>query len=131
MRLIEQAELVIGVVRPTVESLPDLYRLSEWLRRAGVGRKLAFAANQCADDGEVRTIAREVGAPLLGTIPASSALALAGERGEAGWPQDPLLAAGLERLAGALWPMGTRAQPARRHCAAGLSRLGACMRRSG
>ena len=131
VRLIEEAELVVGVVRPTVESLPDLYRLSEWLRRAHVGRKLAFAANQCADDSEVRTIAREVGAPLVGTIPASSALALAGERGEAGWPQDPLLAASLERLAGALWPMGARSQRRVGIARLAWSRLGAFMRRSG
>lgn len=131
VRLIELAELVIGVVRPTVESLPDLYRLTEWLRRAGVGRKLAFAANQCEDDGEVQTIAREVGAPLLGTIPTSNALALAGERGEAGWPQDPLLATALERLAGALWPMAARSRARASIARLALSRLGSLMRRPG
>lgn len=131
VRLIELAEIVIGVVRPTVESLPDLYRLSEWLRRAGVGRKVAFAANQCGDDAEVRTIAREVGAPLVGTIPTSNALASAGERGEAGWPQDPMLAANLERLAGVLWPMGVRTEPRVGMARLALSRLGGLLRRSG
>jgi hypothetical protein len=131
VRLIEHAELVIGVVRPTVESLPDLYRLSEWLRRAGPGRKLAFAANQCAEDAEVASIAREVGAPLLGAIPTSDALARAGERGEAGWPHDPALAAALEHLAGALWPLGTSAHERVGLARLALSRLGGVLRRSG
>lgn len=130
VRLIEEAELVLGVVRPTVESLPDLYRLGEWLRRAGAGRKLAFATNQCDDDAEVASIAREVGAPLLGTVPTSAALARAGERGEAGWLHDPALAASLERLAGALWPLGASARE--RHGLARLAlRLGGVLRRSG
>lgn len=131
VRLIEQAELVIGVVRPTVESLPDLYRLSEWLRRAGAGRKLAFAVNQCADDAEVASIAREVGAPLLAALPTSPAVAHAGERGEAGWPRDPVFAAGLDRLAGALWPLGVADVERRGLARLALDRLGQVLRRSG
>jgi integral membrane sensor domain MASE1 len=79
----------------------------------------------------VQTIAREVGAPLLGTIPTSYALALAGERGEAGWPQDPLLATALERLAGALWPMAARSRARASIARLALSRLGSLMRRPG
>jgi Mrp family chromosome partitioning ATPase len=131
VRLIEQAELVVGVSRPTVESLPDLYRLSEWLRRVGVGRKVGFVANQCADDAEVASIAREVGAPLLGTIPTSAALARAGERGEAGWPHDPVLATGIARLAGALWPLGVSTATRRSLARLALDRLGGVLRRSG
>jgi hypothetical protein len=131
VRLIELAELIVGIVRPTVESLPDLYRLSEWLRRVGVGRKMAFAANQCADDGEVRAISREVDVPLVGAIPPSEALALAGERGEPAWPRDAQLTAALEHLAGALWPMGVRAQAKRGLARMAIGRLGSLIRRSG
>jgi len=120
-----------SVVRPTVESLPDLYRLSEWLRRAGAGRKLAFAVNQCADDAEVASIAREVGAPLLAALPTSPAVAQAGERGEAGWPRDPVFAAGLDRLAGALWPLGVADVERRGLARLALERLGQVLRRSG
>lgn len=131
VHLLELAELVIGVVRPTVESLPDLYRLSQWLRRTGTGRKLAFAANACGDDGEVRAIAREVNAPLLGTIPSSAALANAGERGQAGWPNDPALRLAIEHLAGALWPLGARAEPRVGLARLAIDRLGGLLRRPG
>ena len=131
VRLIELAELSVGVVRPTVESLPDLYRLSEWLRRVGTGHKLAFAANLCADDHEVASIAREVDVPLLAAIAPSAALAAAGERGEPAWPHDRVLADELGRLAGALWPIQRRStrQPGLARLA--LERLGAVLRRSG
>lgn len=131
VRLIELAELSLGVVRPTVESLPDLYRLSEWLRRVGTGHKLAFAANLCPDDREVASIAREVDVPLLAAIAPSAALAAAGERGEPAWPHDRVLADELGRLAGALWPMQRRStrQPGLARLA--LGRLGAVLRRSG
>ena len=131
VRLIDEAELVIGVVRPTVESLPDLYRFSEWLRRAGAGRKLAFVANQCADDSEVASIAREVGAPLLATLPSSPVVATAGERGQAGWPRDLAFAAGLDRLAGALWPLGVIGSERDGLARLALRRLGQMLRRSG
>ena len=130
-RLTDEAQLVIGVVRPTVESLPDLYRLSEWLRRAGAGNRLAFVANQCADDAEAASIAREVGAPLLAALPASPAVAAAGERGEPGWPHDAAFAAGLERLATALWPMGTAGAERPGLARLALHRLGSVLRRSG
>lgn len=130
VRLIEQAELVIGVVRPTVESLPDVYRLSEWLRRLGAGRKLAIAANGCADPGEVAAICREVDVPLLGALPSSPALAAAGERGSAGWPADADLAAALAPLAGALWPLSLRAEPSASPMRLAMTRLGRALRRS-
>ena len=131
VRLIELAELSVGVVRPTVESLPDLYRLSEWLRRLGTGHKLAYAANLCPDDREVASIAREVDVPLLAAIAPSAALAAGGERGEPAWPHDQVLADELGRLAGALWPMQRRStrQPGLARLA--LGRLGAVLRRSG
>ncbi len=130
-RLIDEAQLVVGVVRPTVESLPDLYRLSEWLRRAGAGNRLAFVANQCADAAEAASIAREVGAPLLAALPVSPAAAAAGERGDAGWPHDAAFAAGLDRLATALWPLGTAGAERLGLARLALHRLGGMLRRSG
>ena len=63
-QLIDQADLVLGVVRPTIESLPDVFRLASVLRGQGMGRKLAMVANGADDDTEISRIAREVGVPL-------------------------------------------------------------------
>jgi hypothetical protein len=129
--LIDEAQLVIGVARPTVESLPDLYRLSEWLRRASAGNRLAFVVNQCTDAAEAASIAREGGAPLLAALPVSPAAAAAGERGEPGWPHDAAFAAGLERLTTALWPLGTAGAERPGLARLALHRLGGMLRRSG
>jgi hypothetical protein len=79
----------------------------------------------------VASIAREVGAPLLAALPVSPAVAAAGERGEAGWPHDPAFAVGLERLAGALWPLGTADDEHPGLARLALHRLGGMLRRSG
>ena len=57
--LIDQADLVLGVVRPTLESLPDVFRLATVLRAQGMGRKLAIVASGADDDAEIRRLARE------------------------------------------------------------------------
>jgi len=130
IHLLELADLVIAVVRPSVESLPDVYRLSQWLRRAGIGRKLAFVANLCEDDTDVRNASREVDAPLLGAIAPSTTLARAGEQGRPGWPSDPALAASLEPVAGTVWPL-TSAAPRVGLARLAIDRLGDLLRRPG
>ncbi len=67
--LIEQADLVLGVVRPTTESLADAYRLAAMVRGLHMGRKLALVANQADDDREAGQIARDAGLDLVAVIP--------------------------------------------------------------
>ena len=43
--LIDRADLVLGVIRPTLESLPDVHRLASVTRGMGAGRKLTLVAN--------------------------------------------------------------------------------------
>ena len=42
-QLIDQSDLVLGIVRPTLESLPDVFRLASVLRAQGMGRKLGWS----------------------------------------------------------------------------------------
>jgi CO dehydrogenase nickel-insertion accessory protein CooC1 len=102
--LIEQADLVLGVVRPTTESLADAYRLAAMVRGLHMGRKLALVANQAPDDREARQIARDAGLDLLAVIPRDPAFDRAAESGEPAWRQKPELRAALVPLARIVWP---------------------------
>lgn len=103
--LIDQASLVVGVVRPTLESLPDVLRLAAFVRTLGMGRKLVLVANQASDDRDVRRLADEAAISLLGLIPSGEAFDLAAERGEPAWASDPIVEAALWPLASAVWPL--------------------------
>lgn len=103
--LIDQSAVVLGVVRPTLESLPDVLRLANYLRGLGMGRKLAVVANAADEDGDVRRLAAEAGVPLLGVVPASPVFTAAAERGEPAWAADPSLDAAILPVATALWPL--------------------------
>ena len=102
--LIEQADLVLGVVRPTTESLADAYRLAAMVRGLHMGRKLALVANQADDDREAGQIARDAGLELLATIPRHPAFDLAAESGVPAWRTRPELRAALVPLARIVWP---------------------------
>ena len=102
--LIEQADLVLGVVRPTTESLADAYRLAAMVRGLHMGRKLALVANQADDDREAGQIARDAGLDLLAVIPRDPAFDRAAESGEPAWRQKPELRAALLPLARIVWP---------------------------
>jgi MinD-like ATPase involved in chromosome partitioning or flagellar assembly len=102
--LIEQADLVLGVVRPTTESLADAYRLAAMVRGLHMGRKLALVANQADDDREAGQIARDAGLDLLAVIPRDQAFDRAAESGEPAWRQKPELRAALLPLARIVWP---------------------------
>ena len=104
-QLIDQADLVLGVVRPTIESLPDVFRLATVLRGQGMGRKLAIVANQADDDTEIGRIAREVGVPLVGRVSPNPAFTTAADRGEPAWALAPALAADITGVARAAWPL--------------------------
>ncbi len=104
-QLIDQADLVLGVVRPTIESLPDVFRLATVLRGQGMGRKLAIVANHADDDTEIGRIAREVGVPLVGRVSPNSAFTSAADRGEPAWSMAPALASDIAAVARAAWPI--------------------------
>ena len=103
--LLDRADLVLGVVRPTLESLPDVHRLATLLRGLGAGRKLRLVANLADDDAAVRAHAREAGLPLAGSVPPDAAFTAACERGEPGWRVQPALDPALRGVAAAVWPL--------------------------
>ena len=103
--LIDQASLLLGVVRPTIESLPDAPRLAEYVRALGMGRKLGFVASLADDEAPLRAVLGDDHVPILGAVPRSEAVALAGERGEPAWRDDPAFARALGPIAAAAWPL--------------------------
>ncbi len=113
-QLIDQADVVLGVVRPTIESLPDIFRLATVLRGQGMGRKLVIVANQADDDTEIGRIAREVSVPLVGRVSPNPAFTTAADRGEPAWSVAPALASDIADVARAAWPLlGERGARAR------------------
>lgn len=114
--LLDKADVVIGVVRPTLESIPDVVRLAERLRGALLGGKLLLVANHCEDDAELRSFAREVDVPLIGAIPPTPAFTAAADRQRPAWTDDLSLYEALRPVAAGLWPFdplgGADHQPA-------------------
>lgn len=102
--LIEHADLILGVVRPTTESLADAYRLATMVRGLHSGRKLALVANQADDDREAAQIAKDAGLDLLAAIPRDPAFERAAEAGEPAWHLKPELRVALVPLARIVWP---------------------------
>ena len=104
-QLIDQADVVLGVVRPTLESLPDVFRLANVLRSQGMGRKLGIVANGADDDTEVKRLAREADVPLLGRVSVDPAFTVAADRGEPAWSIAPARTGELVGVARAAWPL--------------------------
>lgn len=105
--LIDRADLVLGVVRPTLESLPDVHRLAQVLRGMGAGRKLTLAANLADDDQAVRQHAHEYGVAVAATVPISGTFVVASERGEPAWTLDPAIEPAIRGVAATVWPLLT------------------------
>lgn len=103
--LIGQAAAVIGVVTPRVEALPDVLRITSYVRALGAGRKLAFVANRATDLGSLATLADEEQVPIVGTIPTIEAFDVAGDRGVPAWTDDPEVEELLEPVATGVWPL--------------------------
>ncbi|MHB8961115.1 MAG: hypothetical protein ACYDAN_16010 [Candidatus Limnocylindrales bacterium] len=103
--LIDEADLVLGVVRPALESLPDVFRLATALRAQGMGRKLALVASAADDDAEIRRLAREADVPLAGCVRPDPAFTEAADRGVPAWSLAPELADDLLPIARASWPL--------------------------
>ena len=104
-QLIDQADLVLGVVRPTLESLPDVFRLATVLRSQGMGRKLGIVANGADDDTEIRRLAREADVPTLGRVGADPVFTVAADRGEPAWSMAPARVGELTGVARSAWPL--------------------------
>ena len=127
--LLDRADLVLGVVRPTLESLPDVHRLATLLRGLGSGRKLALVASQAPDDAAVRAHAREAGVALAAAVPPDPAFTDACERGEPAWLVKPALEPALREVAAAVWPLLGDASGERRGGIRGPARRLASLRR--
>jgi MinD-like ATPase involved in chromosome partitioning or flagellar assembly len=103
--LLKEAAVVVGVVRPTLESLPDVLRVANHLRNIGFARKLVIVANQCDDDTELRRFAHDAEVPLVAAVPPSPLFVAASNRQEPAWHLDPQLAAALLPVARTIWPL--------------------------
>ena len=106
-QLIDQSDVVLGIIRPTLESLPDIFRMTSVLRAQGMGRKLGLIANAADDDTEIRRLAHEVDVPLLGRIPPDPAFTNAADRGEPAWSFSSSLAGPIAGAARSAWPLLT------------------------
>jgi Mrp family chromosome partitioning ATPase len=103
--LVDRADLVLGVIRPTLESLPDVHRLAAVLRGMAAGRKLTLVANLAGDDQAVRQHAHEYGLSVVGAVPLSPSFVTACERGEPAWSLDASLEPAIRAVAATVWPL--------------------------
>jgi CO dehydrogenase nickel-insertion accessory protein CooC1 len=103
--LIGHAATVLGVVTPRVEALPDVFRITSYVRALGAGRKLGFVANRASDLGSLPALADEEQIGIVATIPSNHAFDAAGDRGVPAWTNDPEIERVLEPLATATWPL--------------------------
>jgi Mrp family chromosome partitioning ATPase len=103
--LIGQADVVLGVVTPRVEALPDVLRITGYVRALGAGRKLGLVANEASDEGSLPTLADGEQVPIVATVPRLEAFDAAGDRGVPAWTDDPDTEHVLRPLATAAWPL--------------------------
>jgi MinD-like ATPase involved in chromosome partitioning or flagellar assembly len=103
--LIGQADVVLGVVTPRVEALPDVLRITSYVRALGAGRKLGLVANAASDEGSLPTLADGEQVPIVATVPRLEAFDAAGDRGVPAWTDDPDAEHVLRPLATAAWPL--------------------------
>jgi MinD-like ATPase involved in chromosome partitioning or flagellar assembly len=103
--LISQAASVLGVVTPRVEALPDVLRITSYVRSLGAGRKLGLVANRATDDGSLPTLADGEQVPIVATIPDLEAFDAAGDRGVPAWIDDVEIEETLRPLATTVWSL--------------------------
>ena len=103
--LISQAASVLGVVTPRVEALPDVLRITSYVRSLGAGRKLGLVANRATDDGSLPTLADGEQVPIVATIPNLEAFDAAGDRGVPAWVNDDEIEEILRPLASTVWSL--------------------------
>lgn len=124
-QLISKADVVLGIVSPRVEALPDVLRITAYVRALGAGRTLALVANVATDPGSLPTLADEEQVPIVATIPRLGAFDVAGDRGLPAWIADPQLESIVRPLAAAAWPLvaGVPRSNGRRGVLAAVRRL--------
>jgi MinD-like ATPase involved in chromosome partitioning or flagellar assembly len=103
--LISQAASVLGIVTPRVEALPDVLRITSYVRSLGAGRKLVLVANRATDDGSLPTLADGEQVPIVATIPDLEAFDAAGDRGVPAWTDDLEIEETLRPLATTVWSL--------------------------
>ena len=103
--LIGQADVVLGVVTPRVEALPDVLRITSYVRALGAGRKLGLVANEASDEGSLPTLADGEQVLIVATVPRLEAFDDAGDRGVPAWTDNPDAEHVLRPLATAAWPL--------------------------
>lgn len=103
--LISQAASVLGVVTPRVEALPDVLRITSYVRSLGAGRKLGFVANRATDEGSLPTLADGEQVPIVATVPDLEAFDAAGDHGVPAWVNDGEIEETLRPLATTVWSL--------------------------
>jgi hypothetical protein len=103
--LIDKADVVIGVVRPTAESVAEPFRLAEVIRHMDVGRKLVLVASMATDEDPVRRWAAEAGLPFAARVGRHPAFDEAAQRGEPAWRIDPAVEPEIAAVAHVVWPL--------------------------
>lgn len=103
--LIGQAATVLGVVTPRVEALPDVLRITSYVRAMGAGRKLGLVANRATDEGSLPALADGEQVPIVATIPNVESFDAAGDRGVPAWTDDAEVEVVLQPLATATWSL--------------------------
>lgn len=103
--LIGQAASVLGVVTPRVEALPDVLRITSYVRSLGAGRKLGLVANRATDEGSLPTLADGEQVPIVATVPDLEAFDAAGDRGVPAWVNDGEIEETLRPLATTVWSL--------------------------
>lgn len=103
--LISQAASVLGVVTPRVEALPDVLRITSYVRSLGAGRKLGLVANRATDEGSLPTLADGEQVPIVATVPDLEAFDAAGDHGVPAWVNDGEIEETLRPLATTVWSL--------------------------
>ena len=103
--LIDKADVVIGVVRPSAESVAEPFRLAEVIRHMDVGRKLVLVASMASDEDPVRRWAAEAGLPFAARVGRHPAFDEAAQRGEPAWQIDPAVEPEIAAAARVVWPL--------------------------
>ena len=103
--LIDLADVVIGVVRPTAESVAEPFRLAEVVRHMDAGRKLVLIASMASEEDPVRRWAAEAGLPFAARVGRHPAFDEAGQRGEPAWRIDPAVEPEVAAVARIVWPL--------------------------
>jgi Mrp family chromosome partitioning ATPase len=103
--LIDKADIVIGVVRPSAESVAEPFRLAEVIRHMDVGRKLVLVASMASEEEPVRRWAAEAGVPFAARVGRHPAFDLAAQQGEPAWRIDPAVEPEIADVARVVWPL--------------------------